>query len=287
MPSYRDKVTHARLFEVAVQPTDTTTIRLAGKSGTQGQSTFANPFGGGPKLWDRLALMIGYSANAGSHTVRIYGSVNGTTYPIAVHGPVGGAAATGNFPMTITTSTPYCPAPQFIEIDETADGDVSLTVDAVGKSYRGFYPARAKGGDRAIEGALLGQTIVTVSTTYNLSSNPTAIFGGASGAAFRGLDKIYLWDAACFYYETIATTNGSWSIDIIGRVNGQTVSVARATAINGATKGAFQNQWFGTVPSPVAIIFTEDSAGTWTGKIDFIAKAGRGQKIGFASRGAI
>ena len=283
MPSYRDKVTHARLFEVDVQPTDTTVIRLAGKSGTEGASTFGNPFMG-PRLWDRMALMIGYSANAGSHTVRLYGTVNGTTYPIAHRIS---ADETGYHPMDILTHTPYMPAPQFIEIDETANGDISLTVDAVGKSYRGFYPARAKGGDRSIEGALLGQTIVTVSATHNLSSNPAAAAGGASGAAFRGLDKIYMWDAACFYYETIATTSGSWTVSLVSKINGTTVVVSKATGINGATKGAFQNQFYGAVPAPTAIIFTEDSAGTWTGKIDFIAKAGRGQKFGTASRGLI
>lgn len=285
MPSYRDKITHARLFEVAVQPTDTTTIRLAGKSGSEGQSTFTNPFGAGPKIWDRIAYFIGFSANAGSHTINLYGMVNGTSYPIAAW--VGVTAVTGYWPMDNLTNTPYTPAPQFIEIDETANGDISLTVDAVGKSYRGFYPARAKGGDRAIEGALLGQTIVTVSATHNLSSNPAAAAGGASGAAFRGLDKIYMWDAACFYYETIATTNGSWTVTIIGTVNGVTVPIARAAGINGATKGAFRSYFYGAVPCPTGIIFTEDSAGTWTGKIDFIAKAGRGQKFGTASRGLI
>lgn len=285
MPAYRDKITHARLFEVAVQPTDTTVIRLAGKSGSEGQSTFTNPFGGAVKIWDRACPMIGFSANAGSHTVTLYGRVNGMTYPIAAW--VGVTALVGNFPMDILTHTPYMPTPQFIEIDETANGDISLTVDMAAKTYRGFYPARSRGGDKTIEGALIGQTIVTVSATHNLSANPAAAAGGASGAGFRGLEKIYMWDAACFYYETIATTNGSWTVSIIGRINGVTVEVARAAGINGATKGAFQNLFYGSVPCPTAIIFTEDSAGTWTGKIDFIAKAGRGQKIGFASRGLI
>ena len=275
MPLFWDKTTHARLYSIDTQETDTTIIPVGGTSIGGTITTAPNPCIG-TKLWDRAAVMVNLGIAGGSFDVRLYGRVNGNTYPTARLTTTDNVA--GTYVMTNLCQSPYMVQPSHIEFDETAAGGITATVEFVGKHYRGYFPGKAHDSDKIIEGRLIGSTVVTADATHNLRINPTAAQGGAAGAHFGGLEKYYLWDAACFFAETTTTTNGAWTVYIIGEIAGTTVVIAQSPSIAGNTKVAFMNQFYGAVPKPTAIIFDETSAGTWTGVIDFIAKGHRGQR---------
>ena len=273
---YFDKTTHSTLYQIGNQETDTEVIAVNGTSQAGVETAGANQLIG-TKLWDRGAMMLdSLTGTTGAWIVSVWGHVNGTTYPVAEY-TWGAGWSEGQYVFDVTTKTPYFPQPSHIAFDEVTAGGISANVFFVGKQYRGYYPGRATNSDKVIEGVLLGSTVVPNTATFTLLANPAATDGGAGGPKFCGLDKYYVWDAACFYANVTANA-GTHRGYIIGEIAGQTVEIARTKLINGVSKYPFENNFYGSVPKPVAIIIEEVTNGNVTLQVDFIAKGHRGQR---------
>lgn len=296
MPSFRDKVSEGSLYSLVAAADDSVIfIRLAGTSVGNEATTLPNP-AAGPKLWDNFFGVLGVSASAGSYTVTLWGSVNGMTYQIADaftgRDNVASPATVGNVPFINRTATACIPTPTHIFIDETAAGNLSGEARFVGKTYRGFYPGRASSGDRVVEGRLLGSTAYqggTNPTFFNiaLSDNPAAASGGAAGARTAGTGKVRVWDSLCAYANVTGQSGASQQLFLIGTVggwasgtNGTTVEIGKTPVFSGVTKVAFQMTG-GAAINPTHVIYKAVGvSASATFQIDFIGKAGRGQRIG-------
>ena len=271
-----DKTTHSTLYQIGNQETDTEVIEVNGTSQAGVETSGPNELIG-TKLWDRGAMVLdSLTGTTGSWIVSVWGHVNGTTYPVAEY-TWGVGWSTGQYPLDVTTKSPYFPQPSHIAFDEVTAGGISANVFFVGKQYRGYYPGKATNSDKVIEGRILGSTVVTADATHTLSVNPAATAGGANGAKMSGLDKYYMWDAACFYANVTAEA-ATHRLHLIGEIAGQTVEIARTKLINGVSKYPFENNFYGAVPHPTAVIVDEVTNGDITFAIDFIAKGHRGQR---------
>lgn len=279
MPAPHDKTTHTQLYSIATQEDDTNLIPIGGSS-LSGTAVLGVNGMGGAALWNQVAYTHKVGAvSAGSFHVTLWGRVNGMSYIIAEHR--NGPAIAGQFPFDVTTHTPYTPRPTHVMFDETAAGGLTSTINAVAKQYRGWYPgATSRYADKIIEGAFLGSTTTTTDTTYTLSNNPAASAGGASGSRIAGTDKIYLWDALCTY-ANITACSATHQLHLVGTVAGSTVIIASTPQYSGVTKLAFQNQFYGPVPKPTAILHTNITGGgpTTTFQVDFIGKANKGRRF--------
>ena len=296
MPSFRDKISDARLYSVTVAADDSVVIiPLSGASVGNTWSSSAN-LAAGPKMWDNFFGFIGVTASGGSYQVTLWGNVNGMSYQLADafigRDNVASPATVSNIPFVNRTNTPYIPAPTHIFIDETAAGNLSGEVRFIGKAYRGFYPGRANSGDRAVEGRLLGSTAYqggTNPTFFNiaLADNPAAASGGAAGARTAGTGKVRVWDKFCAYANVSGQSGASQQLFLIGTVgglasstSGTTIEIARTPVFSGVTKVAFQMTG-GAAINPTHVIYKAVGvSANATFQIDFMAKAGRGQRIG-------
>ena len=292
----RDKVSTGLLYSVVSAADDSVVIiQLAGTSVANAATTQANP-AAGPRMWDNFFGVLGVTASGGSYQVTLWGQVNGMSYQLADaftgRDNVGSPATVGNIPFVNRTNTPYMPAPTHIFLDETAAGNLSGEARFIGKSYRGFYPGRATSGDRVIEGRLLGSTAYqggTNPTFFNvaLSDNPAATAGGAAGARTAGSGRIRVWDKLCAYANVTGQSGASQQLFLIGTVggwgsdtNGTTVEIARTPVFSGVTKIAFQMTG-GAAINPTHIIYKAVGvSANATFHVDFMGKAGRGQRIG-------
>lgn len=271
-----DKTTHSTLYTIGNQETDTEVIALNGTSQAGVETTTPNECIG-TKLWDRGAMVLdSLTGTTGAWITSVWGFVNGTTYPIAEY-TWGAGWSEGQYVMDVTTKTPYFPQPTYVAFDEVVAGGLSANLFFVGKQYRGYYPGKATNSDKVIEGTILGSTVVPNTATFALSTNPTAAQGSGTGAKFSGLDKYFVWDAACFYANVTANA-GTHRGYIIGEIAGQTVEIARTKLINGVSKYPFENNFYGTVARPTAVIIEEVTNGNVTLQVDFIAKGHRGQR---------
>ena len=247
-------------------------------------------------MWDTFFGVLGVTASGGSFQVTLWGLVNGMTYQIADafsgRDNVGTPATVGNVPFVTRTNTPYIPTPTHIFLDETAAGNLSGEARFVGKTYRGFYPGRASSGDKVIEGRLLGSTAYqggTNPTFFNvaLSDNPAATAGGAAGARTAGTGKVRVWDKFCAYANVTGQSGASQQLFLIGTVggwgsatNGTTVEIARTPVFSGVSKIAFQMTGGGFINPTHVIYKAVGVSANATFHIDFMGKAGRGQRIG-------
>lgn len=274
----REKVIRAPLYQVATQTGDLT-IGVGGTSLSGAAATTAiNPMVG-DRLWNSVAAAVYAPTYGGSWTVSILGTVAGITQFTLASSALIGTNSDLNFPLTNTCSTGAMPTPTHVLWDNTAAGGITGTVNVVAKTYRGSLSSGPSNSFRVVEGILYTTTAtggsISATTTIDLSANPAS--GGTFGN-YMGLDKYYLWDACNFYVDAVIGA-GTWAVDVIGLVGGQTCTLAKTATLTATTKTGLTNQFDGPTPRPSQIIFTEVTGGSATFRVAAIAKAHRGQRF--------
>lgn len=268
------KVVEAQLWGVTSQNSD---LRMPMGNSTGGTFTGkVNPLRG-TLVWDECAYVLtGVSVNGGatggSYTVTIEtDAIAGyTALPIAraTLGPNSVAPVI----MDNLHQSQGSPLPTHLNIDQTASGAASFQCHVLAKQYRGVLgTAGNKTSERILQGSLVSIATISADTTFILGTTDMDL----------GMGRMRLWDKAFFWGIAGSTITGTWDVDIVGRIGGQTTSIA-STGVAGAltTQGhkiALANNFYGLAFNPTQVIVTEVSAGTMQiADVVGVAKSGRG-----------
>ena len=274
-----EKIIASRLATVDTQDDDL----LQPIGGASGSGTaIANPLSS-EKFWTSLPLMVNVIGISGTWTVEARGTVNGVTnFPFARRASL---TATGITSLANLFNSPCMPVPQYINWDNTAGGGpgITATVAAIGKTIRGkvqggrrdsfmIYEGRISSTSGNVPGSGLNG-ITGADKTHILAANSST----TNPSVYAGLDKNFLWDSIC-YVANVRGASGSYILNILGLVDGVTVTLATTPTISGITQLAFTNTFFGCSPRPTAVNFDYISGGGTglTVDIHYMAVATRG-----------
>lgn len=279
-----EKVVAARIFGVTNQNSDTRMTVGDSSSGTF--TRIVNPLRG-TLFWDRCMYVLQGVSVAGGATG---GSYTVTIQTDAVAGYTGLPIATANIgpltPRTVVLSSshqsPSSPLPTHIFIDQTAaGGGIWLQCFVVAKQYRGTLgtPGAAT-SERILQGTMLrGSAAGGFADGRGFDEDATMTLG-TTGSTL-GMNRMRLWDNALYWAVAGNSVAGTHDVDVVGRVGGNTVTIARTgtagTITAAGQKTALANLFFGQSPNPTQIIWTEVSAGGVSdARVVMIAKGGRG-----------
>jgi len=277
-----EKVSVQNIYTFADQDSD---IRMPVGGASASQTATHSRFVG-DKLWNNCVYTlnnfgIGGGATGGSYSLTVEGLIDGVT--------VGIARVTGLGPNSVTTQildnlfqSPGGPTPIGVSLVQvSAGGTFNGVVSAIGKTYRGVLPSGPRDSFRVAEGVLMTYAGLAADITTDLIANPAA--GGTFGSN-GALNRLYLWDAAYYCIEIGLGLTGTWDIDIIGEINGATVTLARTgtggsiSATEDGTNLPLANQFYGCCVRPTQIIVTEETDGGISFSVHAMAKANRGQR---------
>jgi hypothetical protein len=286
-----DKTIEAKIFGVTNQ---NSSVRLAVGDSSGGTFTAkANPLRGS-LVWDDCqfviqGLSVAGGATGGSYTLTIEtDAVSGYTgLPIArtlLVGPL----TKGTVVMQNLHNSPGAPLPTRLNITQVATGGgIWLQCHVLAKQYRGTLGTKGvKTSERVVQGVLTrgdSQAKYFATTDDTGVSDDTTFTLGTSGNDL-GMNRIRLWDRAFYWAVSNGTVAGTWDFDIVGKVGGNTFTIATTgTTGNLAAAGdkfALFSKMGGISPNPTQVIWTEVSAGGVSRcTVVGMAKTGRGSMI--------
>lgn len=302
-----EKVVHAKLMDATAitafpnrltQPTAATghshiRLRLAGVTDSNGSTFTPNPFSG-TLFWDSMNYYLtGVSIGTGaSYVIQVETDAIAGFTGLPIAGVSLSTGSSGFVRIPNLHKIPGSPVPTHVNVIRTVGTGTSscaFQLWASGKAQRGTLSTQGGAGkcsDRTLQGAMwnsarnLSIDNLTADATFTLSA-------GGGSANFQGLDKMALWDQACFWLVAGNTVNGSWQAAIEGTINGVTYIIAETTAkkLNGTSDAAsyprpvvpLEHYYAGVTPRPTSIIINEiDAGGISNAQVVMVAKSTKG-----------
>ena len=285
-----DKTKHGLLFDIQVQNAnyqqDFTGSTIAGTS-----TTTPNIMSG-HRFWDHAtyvldALTVAGGATGGSYSVRVLGTINGiANVPIAGITGLGPENMDSSLALYSLHGGASSPTPTGLSIvQEAAGGAIGFSLFCHAKATRGAF------GDqqRVVEEELCGFTY-TADETITLNAAT-----GSTQGRFGGLQRMDIWEDVIYAVSWGSaagnSSSGTWAVDIIGELNGTTVSIASTGNPTGVSTGSVGHMDADSEDSvrvlnsrpgsgsirPTGVIVTEVTAGTGRFGVHVIAKGHRGK----------
>jgi hypothetical protein len=214
--------------------------------------------------------------------VEVSGTIDGVTnLPFARRA----AVAAGVTSLNSLFNAPCIPTPQYVLWDNTAGGGpgITATVSGVAKTIRGKVQGGRRDSFMVYEGRISSVSgnvpgsgvngITGADKTHILAANSST----TNPSVWAGLDKFYVWDSVC-YAANVTGCSGSYILNILGLIDGATVTLATTPTISGITRVAFTNTFYGAAVRPHAVNFDYVSGGGagLTAAIHYMAVATRG-----------
>lgn len=280
-----DKSIDARIFGCTTQ--NSTLVMPVGDSVGDAFTQRINPMRG-TLLWDKAMYVL--------NDVAVAGGATGGTYTItvmtnAVRGftnlPIAQVALVGpNSPTTLNMDnlhqSPGSPIATHVEITQVnGGGGLTMTMDVVGKQYRGTLGTPGGTAERVLQGIMLKGNSAGYATGDDKGVLVSSTFTLGTSGSNLGMNRMHLWDNAFFWAVAGESISGAWDVDIVGKVSGTTTAIA-SSGVGGALTAAGQkvvlaNSFYGQAIVPTAIIYTEETAGGVSdSRVVMLAKGGRG-----------